>query len=74
MFSKPDNRADNVEKLQKHIDNTIKNIRKAEDMISLSDSDRTMADLIGKNERREAALNGFRREIKDEADYRNQKS
>ena len=36
---KPDDRRDNVDKIQDNIDNTIKNYRLAEDMISLTDDE-----------------------------------
>lgn len=67
MKHKPDDRRDNVDKIQENIDNTIQNIEITEEMIELSDDDKMRKDLIEKNERREEALDSMRLEIKDEA-------
>lgn len=67
MRKKPDDRSDNVEKIQKHIDDTVQNIDAAEEMIALSDNPKTIRDLKAKNRRREAALESMRAEIRDEA-------
>lgn len=72
MKRNPDNRADNVERIQHSIDGTIKNMREAEETIRATSNDKTRAELIAKNEKRADAVEGFRREIKDEADYRAQ--
>ncbi len=69
MKSKPDDRRDNVKKIQKHIDSTIRNMEMAEEMIAETSNPKTKEELIEKNKRREAALSGMRREIKDEADW-----
>lgn len=66
-MSKPDNRKDNVERIQKNIDMTIHNIEAAEDMIAQTSDAKTKQDLQSKNERRRQALDGMRKEIKDEA-------
>jgi small acid-soluble spore protein (thioredoxin-like protein) len=66
----PDDRRDNVEKIKRNIDNTVRNMRAAEEMLNNTSDDKMREDLIEKNERRRDALAGFRREIKDEADYR----
>ncbi|PZD93655.1 small acid-soluble spore protein Tlp [Paenibacillus sambharensis] len=69
-MAKPDNRADNVEHLQKAVQNTLQNLHEGEDYLA------EHADEIGstefnqirsKNERRREAIQGFRSEIKDEA-------
>ncbi len=70
MKHKADDRRDNVEAIQEHIDHTIKNIRETEDTIALSDNQTTIRDLKAKNERRKDALQEMRKEIKDEADDR----
>lgn len=67
MRNKPDDRSDNVEKIQKHIDDTVQNIDAAEEMIALSDNPKTIRNLKAKNRRREAALDSMRAEIRDEA-------
>lgn len=64
---KPDDRRDNVERIQFNIDNTLKNYRKAEEMIAITDNEKTKEELKAKNERREDALKGMREEIRDEA-------
>ena len=66
---KPDDRKDNVNKIQYNIDNTIKNFRLAEDMISLTDDEKTRRDLEQKNKRRLESLDGMKEEIKDEAEH-----
>ncbi|MGO1469276.1 MAG: small acid-soluble spore protein Tlp [Tissierella sp.] len=68
----PDDRSDNVEKLQFSIDNTIKNYREAEQMMSITDNEQTRQELKEKNKRRKRAVEGLREEIKDEANARNQ--
>ena len=70
MKPNPDDRRDNVERIQKNIDMTIHNIEAAEEMIEKTDNPKTKEDLRAKNERRENALEGFRNEIKEEADAR----
>lgn len=70
--SKPDDRRDNVDKIQRNIDNTIANYRETEDMIRNSISNKQKNDLHEKNERREQSIKNMRREIRDEAlDKRN---
>lgn len=66
---KPDDRRDNVDKIQDNIDNTIKNYRLAEDMISLTDDEKTKRDLEEKNKRRLQSLEGMKEEIRDEASH-----
>ncbi|SHI21098.1 small acid-soluble spore protein (thioredoxin-like protein) [Sporobacter termitidis DSM 10068] len=75
MKRNPDNRDDNVARIQESIDGTMKNMREASSTIRATSSDKTRDELIAKNERREEALDGFRSEIKDEAEHlRNKKS
>jgi small acid-soluble spore protein (thioredoxin-like protein) len=69
-MAKPDNRADNVEKLQNMIENTMENIRESRDYVKahadeISPEER--ANIEEKNERREESIDSFRSEIKDEA-------
>ncbi len=66
-MSKPDDRKNNVERIQKNIDMTIHNIEAAEDMIAQTSDLKAKHDLQAKNERRRQALDGMRKEIKDEA-------
>lgn len=67
MKNKPDDRSDNVDRIQNNISNTIDNIHRAEEMIEETDDENMKETLIQKNQRREQSLNSLRREIKDEA-------
>jgi small acid-soluble spore protein (thioredoxin-like protein) len=64
---KPDDRKDNVEKIQYNIDKTIQNMEMAEEMIAKTDNEKTKKELLEKNERRRSALEGMRKEIRDES-------
>ena len=68
MKVNPDNRKDNLEKIQKNLDMTIYNMELANEMVGKTDNPKTKEELSAKNKRREQALNGMRKEIKDEAD------
>ena len=67
MKNKPDDRSDNVERIQENINNVIENINLANDMIEKTDDQKTVNDLEEKNQRREKSLTALRNEIKDEA-------
>lgn len=67
MKNKPDDRRDNVDRIQCNISDTIRNIHRADEMIEKTDDENTKRELSEKNDRREQALNALRREIKDEA-------
>lgn len=64
---KPDDRSDNVERIQKNINRTIRNIELAEELIEKTDDEKMKETLSEKNRRREQALEGMRREIREEA-------
>lgn len=64
---KPDDRSDNVEKLQEMIHNTIENMEEAEESLALTDSDEQCQKIKTKNERRRESLEALRSEVKDEA-------
>jgi small acid-soluble spore protein (thioredoxin-like protein) len=66
----PDDRSDNVDRLQDHIDSTIRNIEAAAEMIAKTSNEKTKHELEEKNERRRQSLDGFRKEIRDEAQER----
>jgi small acid-soluble spore protein (thioredoxin-like protein) len=70
MKPNPDDRSDNVERIQENIDHTIRNIERANEMIEKTSNEKTRQELTDKNARREEALGGLRREIKEEADAR----
>jgi small acid-soluble spore protein (thioredoxin-like protein) len=63
---KPDDRSDNVEKLQDMVQNTIENIEKAEETMQFA-SPEERERIREKNRRREEAIAAMRAEIKDEA-------
>ena len=67
MKPKKDDRSDNVDKIQYNIDMTIQNYRKAEEMIEITDDEKTKEALEAKNDRRLESLTGMRKEIKEEA-------
>ncbi|MDN4493341.1 small acid-soluble spore protein Tlp [Ureibacillus aquaedulcis] len=69
--AKPDDRSDNVEKLQATVHNTLENIEAAEETLAFS-SPEEKAKIQAKNNRRKEAVEGLREEIKDEAAHREQ--
>ncbi|RUT56622.1 small acid-soluble spore protein Tlp [Clostridium botulinum] len=66
MKNKPDDRRDNVDKIQYNITKTIQNCEFADEIIAKTD-DEKRKNSNRKNERRREALDGMREEIKDEA-------
>ncbi|MNW27204.1 Small, acid-soluble spore protein Tlp [compost metagenome] len=69
-MAKPDNRADNVEHLQQHIQHTIQNLHEAEQYLDEHADEMNAteyAQINEKNQRREASIRSFRAEVKDEA-------
>ncbi len=74
-MAKPDNRADNVEKLQESVQNTIDNLEEAEDYLDehADEISPEEAEIIRqKNANRKESLKGMRSEIKDEAQVRDE--
>jgi len=67
MGNKPDDRRDNVDKIQRNISNTIENFHLTEETIENSDDEKSKKVLEAKNDRREEAIDGMRSEIRDEA-------
>jgi len=67
MKNHPDDRRDNVERIQNNIDNTLQNIEAAEEMIATTPDRKTKKNLEEKNSRRNEALDSMRQEIQDEA-------
>jgi len=63
---KPDDRSDNVEKLQNMVEVTIQNIEKSHETMQFS-SGEAKEQIKEKNERRKEAIEGMREEIQDEA-------
>lgn len=67
---KPDDRSDNVEKLQDAVQDTIENIEAAHDTLHNEDlSEDQRQHILEKNKRREESIEGMRSEIKDEANH-----
>ncbi|MGG6309643.1 small acid-soluble spore protein Tlp [Paenibacillus macerans] len=71
-MAKPDDRSDNVEKLQDSIQDTIENFREGQDYLSehadeISGDEKRQIEV--KNERRLKAIEGQREEVKDEASH-----
>jgi small acid-soluble spore protein (thioredoxin-like protein) len=66
--SNPDDRSDNVEKLQSMIVHTIENMDEAEHAMEFANED-DRANIAAKNERRRDSLEAFRAEVKDEAKH-----
>ncbi|AEY64981.1 small acid-soluble spore protein Tlp [Clostridium sp. BNL1100] len=64
---KPDDRSDNVERIQANINHTIRNMELADELIEKTDDRKMAKTLEEKNDRRRDALEGFRAEIRDEA-------
>jgi small acid-soluble spore protein (thioredoxin-like protein) len=69
MKNKKDDRSDNVDKIQNNINNTIQNIEKSNAAIDKEENKEVKKALEDKNDRRLDALDGMRKEIKDEAIY-----
>lgn len=67
MKTKPDDRRNNVDRIQHTIDNTIENFRLAEEAIEESDDENYKEVLEEKNHRREESLDSLKTEIRDEA-------
>lgn len=68
---KPDDRSDNVEKLQAMIHNTIENMEEAEESMQFTDSEEQLQQIEAKNERRRESLEALRSEVRDEAQAAN---
>jgi small acid-soluble spore protein (thioredoxin-like protein) len=69
----PDDRSDNVEKLQSMIQHTIQNMEEAEESLEFANDDTHRAQIEAKNERRRESIDSFRAEIKDEANAQGNK-
>lgn len=64
---KPDDRSNNVDRIQDNITMTIQNIHRADEMIEKTSDNKMKNELKEKNRRRQDALKGMRSEIRDEA-------
>ena len=66
----PDDRSNNVERLQTAIENTRENIREANETLEFSSSEADNAAIQAKNERRLNSISGMEAEIEDEKQAR----
>ncbi|MDD2619834.1 MAG: small acid-soluble spore protein Tlp [Syntrophomonadaceae bacterium] len=73
MKHNPDDRRDNVDRIQNNIDHTIQNMVIADEIIATTRDPKKKKSLQNKNEKREDALDSMRNEIKDEADAKEHK-
>ncbi len=64
---KPDDRSNNVERLETMVQNTIENMNEAEETMRLTDNDEERQRIAAKNERRNESIDAMRAEIKDES-------
>ena len=70
---KPDDRSDNVDKLQEQVVNTIENLEATHDTLQNEDlPEEQRQEILAKNRRREEAIAGKREEIKDEYSFQQQ--
>jgi len=67
MKNKPDDRRDNVDRIQYNIDKTIQNSELADEMIVETSDQNMKQTLEEKNKRRESALSNMKKEIKEES-------
>ena len=67
MKNKPDDRRDNVDKIQQNIGNTIENCHRANKVIEKTDDENYKKALEEKNDRRAESIDGMRLEIRDES-------
>ncbi|MDQ6419458.1 small acid-soluble spore protein Tlp [Paenibacillus sp. LHD-117] len=68
-MAKPDNRADNAEHLQQHIEDTQQNLQEAEAYLAEHAEEISAVEketILAKNERRKNSIEGFEAEKQDE--------
>lgn len=68
MMAKPDDRSDNVEKLQGMIEHTLENVSESKEALSESNAEERRR-IQDKNLRRMDSIKGFRAEIADEIEF-----
>ena len=68
MMAKPDDRSDNVEKLQGMIENTLENVSESKEALSESNAEERRR-IHDKNQRRMDSIKSFRAEIADEIEF-----
>ncbi|KGX92049.1 spore protein [Pontibacillus halophilus JSM 076056 = DSM 19796] len=65
VHANPDDRSDNVEKLQSMVQDTIENIERSHDALKFATAEER-EQIEAKNHRREESIQAFRNEIRDE--------
>lgn len=65
---KPDDRSDNVEKLQDMVQDTIENLEESHETLRYSSGEET-EQIKAKNKRRKESIEGMREEIQDEYEH-----
>jgi small acid-soluble spore protein (thioredoxin-like protein) len=70
IMAKPDDRSDNVDKIQEHVQNTLENLEESEEYLAdhgdeISNQERQA--IQNNNENRRQSIPGMRDEIRDEA-------
>lgn len=74
-MAKPDDRSDNIDKMEETIGHTLDNMDDARDYLKAHSeelSEEEKREIKEKNRRREESIEGLRQEIKDEASDRKQ--
>lgn len=66
---KPDNRRDNVDKLQEQVVNTIENLEEAHETLRMDPPEDQKEAIRAKNRRRRHSIAGKREEIRDEYEF-----
>jgi small acid-soluble spore protein (thioredoxin-like protein) len=69
MKGRQSNRSHNVKTSKNNIDRTSQNIEFADELIADTSSMQTRSELAAQNKRREQALDGLYREVKDEGKH-----
>lgn len=75
-MAKPDDRSDNIDKMEETIGHTLDNMDDARDYLKAHSeelSEEEKRQIKEKNRRREESIEGFRQEIKDEASDQSRK-
>ncbi|MDF2535291.1 MAG: tlp [Bacillales bacterium] len=68
MMAKPDDRSDNVEKLQGMIESTLENVSESKEALSESNAEERRR-IHDKNQRRMDSIKSYRAEIADEIEF-----
>ena len=64
---KPDDRSNNVERLQAMVENTLENMNEAEETMRFTENEEERQRIASKNDRRKESIDAMRAEMKDES-------